>query len=117
MAWPGAFVDTFARIVVYEKQPPLLRCAGEEVQATSGCRRRALSRAQSARSDLVVDLTELSFADASLMLDLANLARRLRSKGSRMLLRRPQPQIMRLIEMVGLLSLPSVAVEQPTAAL
>ena len=60
---------------------------------------------------MVVDLRELSFADASLMVDLAMVARRLRQAGSLMTLRGAQPQIQRLIELVGLDRLPGVAAE------
>jgi anti-anti-sigma regulatory factor len=45
------------------------------------------------------------------MLDLATLARRLRRRGRAILLRGPQPQIMALIELVGLQRLPGVTVE------
>jgi anti-anti-sigma regulatory factor len=55
-----------------------------------------------AQRDVVVDLSELVFADASLMLDLAALARRLRTRGRAVLLRDPQPQIQTLIRLVGL---------------
>jgi anti-anti-sigma regulatory factor len=51
---------------------------------------------------VVVDLSELVFADASLMVDLAMLARRLRAHGRAILLRGAQPQIRTLIELVGL---------------
>ena len=66
---------------------------------------------------MVVDLSELVFADTSLMLDLAMIARRLRTHGRAILLRGAQPQIKRLIEMVGLHRLPGVRIEGPTAAL
>jgi anti-anti-sigma regulatory factor len=59
----------------------------------------------------VVDLSELSFADSSLMLDLAALARRLRHAGRTLRLTRPQPQILRLIELVGLDRLPGIELE------
>lgn len=66
---------------------------------------------------MVVDLSELVFADTSLMLDLAMIARRLRRHGRALLLRGAQPQIKTLIEMVGLHRLPGVLVlEGPTAA-
>ncbi|MDQ3851059.1 MAG: hypothetical protein M3296_10670 [Actinomycetota bacterium] len=58
-----------------------------------------------------MDLTELAFADASLMLDLAMVARRLRMAGSAMRLRGAQPQIRTLIEYVGLHRLPGVTLE------
>lgn len=58
-----------------------------------------------------MDLTELSFADASLMVDLAMVARRVRQAGCRMTLRGAQPHIQRLVELVGLDRLPSVAAE------
>jgi anti-anti-sigma regulatory factor len=57
---------------------------------------------------VVVDLSELVFADASLMLDLAMLSRRLRRGGRLILLRGAQPQIRALIELVGLHRLPGV---------
>jgi anti-anti-sigma regulatory factor len=71
-------------------------------------RRQALTRAISAQADVMVDLTELVFADASLMLDLAMLARRLRAHGQAVLLSGAQPQIRTLIELVGLHRLPGV---------
>jgi anti-anti-sigma regulatory factor len=58
-----------------------------------------------------VDLSELSFADASLMVDLAMVARRVRQSGGHMTLRGAQPHIQRLIELVGLDRLPGVAAE------
>jgi anti-anti-sigma regulatory factor len=66
---------------------------------------------------VIVDLSQLSFADTSLMLDLVILARRLRSRGRALLLRGAQPQIMTLIEMVGLHRLDGVRLEQPSPAL
>ncbi len=71
-------------------------------------RRTALSRAIRTRGDLVVDLTALRFADASLMLDLAMVARRLRKRERCMRVHGAQPQIRRLIELVGLHRLPAV---------
>jgi anti-anti-sigma regulatory factor len=65
---------------------------------------------------VIVDLTELAFADASLMLDLAMLARRLRTQGREILLRGAQPQIRTLIELVGLHRLPGVRLEGPATA-
>jgi anti-anti-sigma regulatory factor len=59
----------------------------------------------------VVDLSDLAFADPSLMLDLAVLARRLRVRGREILIRGAQPQIRTLIELVGLHRLPGVRVE------
>lgn len=88
-----------------------MRCAGDEDRATQSLRRRALTCALRASGDLVVDLSELSFADTSLMLDLAMLSRRLRRRGRVMLLRGPQPQIYALITMVGLHRLPGVRLE------
>jgi len=64
----------------------------------------------------VVDLTELEFADPSFMVDLAMVARRLRKRGRKMLLRGAQPQIRRLIELVGLDRLPGVLVVGPAFA-
>jgi len=94
-----------------------LRCRGDEDRSTQGYRRPALARAIRAQSDVIVDLSELVFADPSLMLDLAMLARRLRASGCTMLLRGAQPQIRTLIEMVGLHRLDGVRLEGPSPAL
>jgi anti-anti-sigma regulatory factor len=94
-----------------------LRCQGDEDRTTQGSRRRALARAIRSQSDVVVDLTDLVFADPSLMLDLAMLARRLRTHGRAILLRGAQPQIWTLIEVVGLHRLPGVKFEGPASAL
>jgi anti-anti-sigma factor len=90
----------------------VLRCSGDEDIATRGRRRTALSRALASKSDVVVDLTELTFADRSQILDLAIVARRLRRTGRQMLLRDPQPQVRRVLEVVGLNRLPGVAIEE-----
>jgi anti-anti-sigma factor len=83
--------------------------AGDEDRATSGLRRRPISAALSAGRDVVVDLSELRFADSSLMVDLAVLGQRLRAEGRELLLRGPQPQIQKLIELMGLDRMPAVA--------
>jgi anti-anti-sigma regulatory factor len=57
-----------------------------------------------------VDLSELAFADPSLMLDLAMLSRRLRQAGLHLLIHSAQPDITVLIEYVGLHRLPGVLV-------
>lgn len=94
-----------------------MRCRGDEDRSTQSGRRRALTRALHAESDVVVDLSELAFADPSLMLDLAMLARRLRAHGRCICLRGAQPQIRTLIELVGLHKLPGVAFDGPATAL
>jgi anti-anti-sigma regulatory factor len=58
-----------------------------------------------------VDLSELRFADPSLMIDLAVLAQRLRAEGRAVLLRGAQPQVRTLIGLVGLDRQPAVALE------
>jgi len=70
-----------------------------------------MSRALAARTDVVVDLRELTFADSSLMLDLAIVARRLRIAGRRLHLRDAQPQVWRVIEIVGVNRLPGVVAD------
>jgi anti-anti-sigma regulatory factor len=72
-------------------------------------------RALRAQTNVVVDLSELAFADASVMLDLAMLARRLRVRGREILVRGAQPQVLALIQRVGLHRLPAVRFE-PTPA-
>jgi anti-anti-sigma regulatory factor len=74
-------------------------------------RRRALSAALIAPCDVCVDLSELRFADPSLMIDLAVLAQRLRAQGRALRLRAPQPQVRTLIGLVGLDRQPAVALE------
>ena len=76
-----------------------------------------MSAALHAPRDLCVDLSQLRFADPSLMLDLAMLARRLRTHGRAILLRDAQPQIRTLIEMVGLHRLPGVRIDGPATAI
>jgi anti-anti-sigma factor len=88
----------------------LLVCSGDEDRATQSLRRRALSRALKAPTDLVVDLSELVFADASFMVDLAMVARRLRRRGATVLVRGAQPRVADLISLVGLDRLPGVTV-------
>jgi anti-anti-sigma regulatory factor len=88
----------------------VLLCAGDEDRSTQSLRRRALVLAFRAQSDVTVDLRDLSFADTSLMIDLAMLSNRLRRRGRALLLDGAQPQIMSLIEMVGLDHLPGVRV-------
>ncbi len=85
--------------------------SGDEDRTTSGRRRRPISCALRATRDVVVDLSDLKFADSSLIVDLAVLAQRLRAEGRRLRLRAPQPQIRTLIELVGLHRMPSVALE------
>ncbi len=69
------------------------------------------------QSDVIVDLSGLVFADPSLMLDLAALARRLRFRDRMVLLRGAQPQIVALIEEVGLQRLPGIRLEGPSPGL
>lgn len=79
---------------------------------TQARRRPALVRAIKADADLVVDLAELAWADASLMLDLVMLARRLRAQGSTIALLDPQPQVVALLELAGLDRLAHVQIAQ-----
>jgi anti-anti-sigma factor len=104
-------------IVDFDDKPPTLRCSGDEDRNTQGCRRQALVRAIRAQADVIVDLSELVFADSSLMLDLAVLARRLRTQGRGVLLCGAQPQIQALIETVGLQRLPGVRIQGAATAL
>lgn len=78
---------------------------------TQGRRRRALSRAIAAEVDVIVDLSDLVFADTTLMMDLAMLSRRLRHCGRALWIRGAQPQIRSLIEAVGLHRLPGVRID------
>ncbi len=103
------FVCRLADIVSFDPQTSVLRVEGDEDRVTSGRRRRPLSAALTASVDIVVDLSELRFADSSLMVDLAVLAQRLRGDGRELLIRGPQPHIQKLIELVGLHRLPAVA--------
>jgi anti-anti-sigma regulatory factor len=66
---------------------------------------------------VIIDLNDLVFADVSLMVDFAMVARRLRTQGWAIMLRGAQPQVRTLIELVGLHRLPGVQLEGPTTAL
>jgi anti-anti-sigma regulatory factor len=57
---------------------------------------------------VIVDLSELDFADSSLMFDLAVLGQRLRTRGRGLRICDPQPQITRLIELIGLNHQPGI---------
>jgi anti-anti-sigma regulatory factor len=103
-------------IIVFDEQSAVLWCSGDEDRSTQGHRRSAFARALRAPEDVSVDLGELGFADTSLMLDLAMLARRQRRRGRHVLLRGAQPQIAMLIELTGLHRLEGVRVLQPAAA-
>lgn len=96
-------------MVSFDPERALLTVTGEEDRVTSGGRRRALSSALHARVDVQVDMRQLTFADSSLMVDLAILARRLRAQGRALRIDGPQPHIRRLIELMGLDRLPAVA--------
>ena len=103
-------------IVHFDEQLAILRIAGDEDRTTSGRRRRPLSAALTATRDVIVDLSELHFADASVMIDLACLAQRLRAQGRTLWLSGAQPNIRRLIEAVGLHRLPAVRLDGTQAA-
>ena len=109
-------MSRFPRIVSFDEQLGVLRVSGDEDRTTSGRRRRPLSVALRATRDVIVDLSELHFADPSLMIDLACLARRLRGNGMTLWLRYPQPHINALIELVGLHRMPAVHVMLPPAS-
>jgi anti-anti-sigma factor len=106
-----------AVIVSFDEQLAILRIAGDEDRTTSGRRRRPLSVALKATRDVIVDLSELRFADPSLMIDLACLAQRLRAQGRMLWLSGAQPNIRQLIETVGLHRLPAVRVADARPAL
>jgi anti-anti-sigma regulatory factor len=88
-----------------------LVCRGDEDRSTQSIRRRALARALGAPGDVTVDLRELAFTDTSLMLDLAMLSNRLRRRDRQLRLLGPKPQIMSMIEQVGLHRLPGVRID------
>ena len=94
----------------------MLRCCGDEDRSTQALRRQAFSQAISAPADVLVDLSQLAFADPSLMLDLAMLARRLRKVGRELLLQGAQPDIEALIAYVGLHRLSGVLIMPAPAA-
>ena len=102
---------TFRPIVSFDEQLGVLRVTGDEDRVTSGRRRRPISMALHATHDVTVDLSELRFADPSLMIDLACLAQRLRARGVTLWLAHPQPNIRTLIETVGLHRLPAVRID------
>jgi anti-anti-sigma factor len=106
-----ALVVASASIVSYDEHTRVLRCCGDEDRSTQSRRRPPLSRALREDDHVTVDLSELEFADSSLMLDLMMLARRLRKREHDILMRGAQPQIRRLIELLGLHRLPGIAVE------
>jgi anti-anti-sigma factor len=109
-------LSRFPTIVSFDEQLGVLRVTGDEDRTTSGRRRRPISAALRATRDVIVDLSELNFADPSLMIDLACLAQRLRAHGRTLSLRYPQPAVRQLIQLVGLDRLPSVRLIAPQSA-
>jgi anti-anti-sigma factor len=101
---------------VFDEQLAILRMAGDEDRTPSGRRRRPISAALHATRDVIVDLSELHFADSSVIVDLACLAQRLRAQGRTLWLAGAQPHIRRLIENVGLNRLPAVRLDGPLPA-
>jgi anti-anti-sigma regulatory factor len=89
-----------------------LRCSGDEDRATQPFRRPALARAIKAQGDVAVELAELEWADASLLLDLVMLARRLRAEGRTLVLRDPQAPVAALLALGRLDRMPAVRVER-----
>ena len=63
-----------------------------------------------------MDLSELRFADSSVIVDLACLAQRLRAEERTLWLAGAQPHIRRLIETLGLHHLPAVRFDGPALA-
>jgi len=104
-----------AGIVEFDDTRAVLRCSGDEDHLSQVQRRASLARARCCRSELRVDVSELSFADPSLMVDFAMLARRLRHRGSQLRICGAQPQILALIELVGLQRLDDIELEPSTA--
>ena len=90
--------------------------SGDEDRATSGRRRRPISVALRATRDVIVDLSELRFADSSVIVDLACLAQRLRAQDRTLWLAGAQPLIRKLIELVWLDRLPAVRLAGPVPA-
>ena len=95
-------------MVSFDDQRAVLSVSGDEDVITISRRRRALSSALRATRDVIVDLSGLRSADASLMLDLAVVAQRLRVQGATLRLVGAQPQVRVLIERVGLDRQPAV---------
>jgi anti-anti-sigma factor len=104
---------SFRAIVSFDEQHAILRISGDEDQATRAVRRPPLSAALRATRDVIVDLSELRFADSSVMVDLACLAQRLRAHGWTLWLAGAQPDVRRMIEIVGLHRLPAVRLVKP----
>ena len=69
-----------------------------------------------ATRDVIVDLSGLTFADSSVIVDLACLAQRLRAQDRTLWLAGAQPHIHRLIESVGLDRLAGVRLTGPSPA-
>ena len=109
--------SSLRQIVSFDERLAILRITGDEDRTTSGRRRRPISSALKATRDVIVDLSDLRFADLTLMLDLAVLAQRLRAHGRTLWLSGAQPNVRTLIETVGLHRLPAVRVSGTAPAL
>jgi len=65
---------------------------------------------------VIADLSALTFADTSLVFDLAMLSNRLRRHDRTLVLHGAAPQVMYLIEMIGVHRLPGVQIEAAAGA-
>jgi anti-sigma B factor antagonist len=91
---------------------PVVRVRGEHDIATKDALARAISRAaQRNDADVIVDLSEVTFLDASTIGVLVGSHQRLRDTGRSLRLRAPSPSARRLVELcdLGQLIEPEVA--------
>jgi anti-anti-sigma factor len=79
-----------------------LQPRGEVDMATVAAFERALERGLDTERDLVVDLSELTFIDVAGLRVLAVAADRLGREGRRLILTRPNPNVIRLLRLAGL---------------
>ena len=82
-----------------------VRLRGEVDMATASALEWALVRTIDSGADLVVDVGELTFIDAAGLHALARVDERMREHGRRLRLERASPQLLRLLQVMGLAEL------------
>ncbi|MFC6082534.1 STAS domain-containing protein [Sphaerisporangium aureirubrum] len=88
---------------ISQPAPNIVRLTGEiDIFTSEALRRRLLGALRSTVGSLVVDLSEVSFCDASGLAVLVGVQHRARARGVAFALRSPRPQMSRVLRITGL---------------
>ncbi|MBF8190344.1 STAS domain-containing protein [Nonomuraea sp. K274] len=104
-------IDTAPLGMAAPSRPTIIHLSGEiDIFTSAALRRQLLSALHHSTSLLIVDLSEMSFCDASGLAVLVGIQRRARTMGITLALTAPRPFMSRLLRITGLdRGLPMVA--------